>query len=410
MRAQVCIAGLLLAFVLRQDVPPVSAHSLGAETGRKSPLSQIELRTTDGAIALGNLEAQIDGEEHLGTRGALTVAQRAGIAELIALRGQFLGRVADYERADAIAEELVRDAPQDPKAFLARAGARATFHRFAEALADLDCVEQLGFHGARVATQRAAILQATGHYEQALVIRHQAAQVQPDIRTLAAEASVLADHGEADAAEALFVEAPLHYRDVSPFPLAWLYFQQGLMWMREGRLERARTFFQAAHERLPAYAAAQGHLAEVEALLGNRAGAIALLRPLAECADDPDYAAQLARILGEAGQPDDARRWRDRAASRYDELMARHPAAFADHAAEFWLAAGANPQKALQCAEWNLDLRKTPRAYELVLQAALAVGAVPTACATAQQAQAVTHPWPSLRALLARTAAACSQT
>ena len=40
----------------------------------------------------------------------------------------------------------------------------------------------------------------------------------------------------------------------------------------------------------------------MEAALGDRARAVALLEPLPPTSDDPDYAAQLARILGEAGQ------------------------------------------------------------------------------------------------------------
>ncbi len=33
--------------------------------------------------------------------------------------------------------------------------------------------------------------------------------------------------------------------------------------------------------------------------------------------------------------------------------MANHPEAFADHAAEFWLVAGADPDKALRLAKMN---------------------------------------------------------
>src|SRR5690606_33334840 len=134
-------------------------------------------------------------------------------------------------------------------------------------------------------------------------------------------------------------------------------FQHGLVWMREDDLERARAFFAAAHARLPRYAPAAGHLAEVEAARGDVARAVALLQPLAETADDPDYAAQLARILGEAGRAEDARPWRERAAARYATLLAAHPEAFADHAAEFWLAAGGDPARALGYAERNLANR-----------------------------------------------------
>ena len=44
----------------------------------------------------------------------------------------------------------------------------------------------------------------------------------------------------------------------------------------------------------------------------------------------------------------------------------RHHDAFADHAAEFWLTIGGDPERALPLAQQNLSLRQTPRARALV--------------------------------------------
>jgi ATP/maltotriose-dependent transcriptional regulator MalT len=77
-------------------------------------------------------------------------------------------------------------------------------------------------------------------------MRQHLTQARPDIRSLGAEAAVRAERGEIDEAERLFVKAQQQYRDVSPFPVVWLYFQQSLMWMWEGNLERARAAFEAA--------------------------------------------------------------------------------------------------------------------------------------------------------------------
>lgn len=373
----------------------------------QSPLPQQALPTTAGEIAVGNLTAQIESEERLGRTRPLTVAQESGIADLFETRGQFLGQIADYERAAEVADRLVARAPEDGRAYLTRAHSRATFHRFEDALADLDRAERLGVSVKHTGPTRAAILQALGRYDEASTLRQEALAKRRDIRTLTAAGTLAAERGDIASAEQSFTEAQYHYRDVSPFPVAWLYFQQGQMWMREGDLARATALFAAAHERLPQYAPAQGHLAEVLAAQGQRERAIALLRPLAATSDDPDYAAQLARILAESGAVEESKRWRDVAARRYDELTASHPEAFADHAAEFWLAAGGDPAKALAYAQQNLELRPTARAYELLLQATLATGSSDSACAAAAHVRALPHRWPALQALADRGAAAC---
>ena len=57
-----------------------------------------EPAVTDGAIALLNLRAQIDGLEPDVRRGQATVESRVGCIELITLRGLILGHIADYQR------------------------------------------------------------------------------------------------------------------------------------------------------------------------------------------------------------------------------------------------------------------------------------------------------------------------
>ncbi len=324
---------------------------------------------TDGTIALLNLDAQIDALEPEVRHGSANVETRSGLAELISLRGLIVGCIADYDRADEIAEQLVRDVPTDPKALLARARTHAGFHRFNDALADIECAEKLSLDAETANGERAAIFQALGRYDESLVLREEAAKRRASFEHVAALVGLHAERGEIEAAERRYAESRSQYRGVSPIPLALLDFQLGLMWMNEGHLDKARTSFSAAQRRVPAYAPAGGHLSEVEAELGEVDSAISRLHSLAESSDDPDYAAQLARILGDVGRDGETRYWRQVAAMRYDELIANHPEAFADHAAEFWLAAGADPVKALQFAKMNVQVRNTPRARALVAQA-----------------------------------------
>jgi tetratricopeptide (TPR) repeat protein len=319
---------------------------------------------TDGTIALLNLQAQIDGLE-----GHSTSVETATLIDLLILRGLILGRIIDYERAAQLADRQVGAAITDAAAYVARARTHAVFHRFTEALDDLDQADRISPQDIAAKRERAAILQALGHYHEALVTYGTVADRAEQFEQAAALAGFWAERGETETAQHFYLEGLCSYRGVSPFPLALLDFQLGIMWMRKDRLSEARACFEAAVRRIPAYVAAQGHLAEVDADLGEPEAAIARLTPLAISSDDPDYAAQLARILGEMGCSEESAAWRRVAASRYDELISTHPAAFVDHAAEFWLGAGNDPPKGLRLAEFNLQVRKTPRAYDLLAQA-----------------------------------------
>jgi tetratricopeptide (TPR) repeat protein len=336
-----------------------------------------EFPTTAGVLALGNLQAQIEGQERRARTGQLTVSDQAELIDLVTLRGHVLGCIADYEWAEERAEQLTSDAPEDGVAFLARARARATFHRFTDALTDLERAQRLGADPAVVGAEQSSIFQALGRYNEALQFFREAADRRADFASIGALATLYAECGDVAKAERFFDESRAWYRGVTPFPLALLDFQRAKMWLGQGDLHRAHTWLSAAHRRLPVYAPAQGHLAEVEAALGEHDSAIALLYPLTTSSDDPDYAGQLARILSEVGRVAEARGWRDQAAARYEELVARHLEAFADHAAEFWLEVGGNPERARWLAEKNLEVRQTPRALELFARATL-VGASPS--------------------------------
>jgi hypothetical protein len=68
-----------------------------------------EPATTGGTIAVVNLHAQIDGLTARGLRDASSpAAESLRRVDLLVLRGHVLGRIADYEQAAELAEQLVR--------------------------------------------------------------------------------------------------------------------------------------------------------------------------------------------------------------------------------------------------------------------------------------------------------------
>src|SRR5262249_31780387 len=152
-------------------------------------------------------------------------------------------------------------ATTDAAAYVARARTRAVFHRFPEALEDLDRADRISPQDIAARRERAAILQALGHYHEALVTYAAAADRGGEFERAAALAVFWAERGKTETAQQFSLDSLRCYRGVSPFPLAQLDFQLGVMWMRHERLTQARTCFEAAIRRVPAYAAAQGHLA-----------------------------------------------------------------------------------------------------------------------------------------------------
>lgn len=323
------------------------------------PKSQRELPTTDASIAVANF---------LGLyQLASETKEAAQYVSLLSTHAQYFGVLDDYSRALEAAERTVRRHPKVAEAYLQRASARQALHLFDEALRDLVQAEKLG---GDVEAARAGIFQAEGRFDEALAIRARRLQKRRTFYDLAAMAQLQGELGNVAEAEALFVEAQDHYEDPSPFGLAWLYFQAGLLEERNGRPSSAKELYRAAHERLPQYAPAAAHLAS----LVEAAQAIALLQPIVQASDDPEYQAQLGALTGDAALVEKAR-------LRYQQLLQRHPSAFADHAARFWLGAGGDPRRALTLAERHL--RPTREGYDLLVQAATAAGDDGVRCSAA---------------------------
>src|SRR5438128_768262 len=80
--------------------PSPSPSPIAQPRQKSSPL--MELATTDPGIALGNLEAQIAAQEHLLAADPRARAPLAALVSLLAMRGQYLRHLADYDQAQAL--------------------------------------------------------------------------------------------------------------------------------------------------------------------------------------------------------------------------------------------------------------------------------------------------------------------
>ncbi|MBL9002854.1 MAG: tetratricopeptide repeat protein [Myxococcales bacterium] len=375
-----------------------------------APMTQQELPTTDGPIAFDNLEGSLLSLQKFAQTRPTDAVIQLRIVQLLCARAQFRGTLADYQRAAAQVEHAFRVAPKAAHSFVARARVRAVFHDFVGAEKDLAAAEKLDPElGASIAASRLSLQVAQGQDEPALAAYRELRKKAPDILTTGAEAALLADRGELAAADELFIAAQGHFRDVSPFPVAWLYFQHGLMWERAGRLSRAEELYAAAVSRLPGYAAATSHWAAVLSARGAKEQARTLLQALTQSADDPEYKAQLAALLQDQGRPEEAKPLIAEAQRRYTELLAAHRPAFLSHAARFYLGIGGQPAMAHKLAEENLKAIHTTEAQLLVIEAASAGPATARACALAdvvRQKPGLSDP---ARIILSRAYSACGQ-
>ncbi len=360
--------------------------------------------STDGALAASNLDTLVAARELAIARDSRWAAERAVLVDLLQTRGQLFGRLDDYDRAETVANAAVQDAPHLPESWLARASSRLTLHRFKEALQDLEQAHLRGAEPDGVEALRASALLAEGQTDEALALRRHAVQRWGSTSNLTALAVAEIAAGNSIQAAAHLDAAVRAYHDVAPFPLVFIDFQRGLMAEEAGDLDRASTRYRAVLRRLPGHVQASVHLAAI-ALLRREVGAAAsILRPLGD-SQDPEVMALRAEVLERQGLRPEAETLRRQVDERYRSLVARHPEAFADHAARFLLERDA--PRALVLARLNLSVRTTPAAYELALLAAGGAGDEAQRCLLATHARRLPHPTPRLEALAARGLEAC---
>jgi tetratricopeptide (TPR) repeat protein len=187
---------------------------------------------------------------------------------------------------------------------------------------------------------------------------------------------LLVDLGEFEEAERTYLQALRKYPDVSPFSLAWVCFQLGVLWgesVPAPQANRAAQWYRTAIDYLPCYVKARVHLAEIYLDRGEIGDARALLEPVLESCD-PEVYWRLADVAGAAGDSAEAAMQLQAAQSGFEALLAKHPLAFADHGAEFYAGSGGDPARAFELARLNLANRPTLRAFEQAHATALAAG------------------------------------
>ncbi len=359
------------------------------------PASQDALPTTDGDIYLGNLDQRIDALADAHTRTP-SAASAASLAGALYHRYRVRGGLADAERAFVLADEALRTNDPDPEHYVLRATLYSGFHRFADALVDLDAAQALGMSADALMPARRDLALSQGKYRELSAMMASSDRTsERDFYGIAFDAHVLQLKGDSIGASKLYAQAQDAYIDTSPVPLAWLYVQQGAAILDTGDARRARHFFSAAYDRLPGYTLATEHLAETEALLGNVDRARTLYEEAIAASDDPAFIDALAKIEREAGNENLASQLEKRAREGWDTRLIAYPFAFSGHAIDYFIERG-DTQRALALAHANIEQRRDIESLALLAEAESAAGNVEQACVALREAKATGFATPSL--------------
>lgn len=379
----------------------ISVPSVVTSASAQGPRRSIET-AVPADIALRNFDRTWKAAEK-----KLQKSGKKGSTDLVAVyiaKSSRLGQVSFLPRALEQAQAVVADKPKSAMGHQTLAQALGAVHRFGEAEKALARAAELGRSDNDLRQQRGVLAMALGRYDEAYALLHEQREKFPNAVTWALEGSILGRMGKHDEADAAFAKSEAMYIKASPFVVSWILFERAGMWDRAGDVEQAKRYYRFSLQALPQHAHATGHLA---ALLPPTE-AIPLLEGILPTSDDPEYRAMLGRLKNEqqAGSGDALIA---EAQNGYDELMKAAPLAFADHAGWFYLDVAKKPDLAVEVAEKNLENRKVPEAYELLLAALLASGEKDEACRIADLAVAFKYPTRGMKRMAARAFESCGR-
>ena len=331
--------------------------------------------TTDGEIAVVNLGSARARSWQRFLQDPLQASVAETVIEQEQLTAQFVGDLSALDRLDSLANRLVQLDAGSARTALIRAQVASMAHRFSDARSCLAQADLGGAPPADLQRLRLSIDQACGsNLDMTLDERRKLAEDSGRLEDLVALGALLADLGAFTDADGVYRNALRAYQDVSPFPVAWVCFQLGVLWgelVPDPQLDRAEHWYRKAVDTLPRYVKARVHLAEIYASTGRTREAQATLDP-AIASGDPEVPWRLADVLTAEGRLPEAEAQFIAARSGFEALLAKHLLAFADHGAEFYSGSGNDPRRALELTRINLANRPTLRAFEQAYEIAVA--------------------------------------
>lgn len=271
-------------------------------------------------------------------------AAHEALASALHARGQLTGSHEDLAAAFDQAETARGFAPDRGGPVLARAVIALSLHRNAIAAEEVARIPGYAFPApvGDVAEAEAILGDVAlyrGDYPQSLAHYHRSAELQPGLGSSVRLADWHRHHGDFAAARRLLDDA-IDAPEATPWARAALLLQRGAIDLQTGDWDGAEALFARADAVFPGWWLARAHLGQMAAVRGDYARAEQLYRTAMEGADRPSVMDALAAVLAAQGQHSTADAMAQRAGELWKARAVSHPAAYADHAFEAFLAEG----------------------------------------------------------------------
>jgi tetratricopeptide (TPR) repeat protein len=154
------------------------------------------------------------------------------------------------------------------------------------------------------------------------------------------------------------------FQPPAPDVRAWCLVQLGQLSFSTGDWDNAEKQYQQALAASPDDWAAIDHLAELRAAQKRYAESVELYRGLIQRVPRPELMQVLGDVCTAMGQPDEARRWHDKALQGYLAASDSGLNHYVHHLAGFYCDSAPNPAEAVKWARKDLEIRHSVFAYD----------------------------------------------
>jgi tetratricopeptide (TPR) repeat protein len=305
----------------------------------------------DYAQALAHANESLEGGQDLARTRAGEWLVQEKIANALMSRARLTGSFDDYAAAQGALDVGFAHAPPGGGPQSTQAVLAFSLHRLPRTAAALDVIDHYAVPPEAEIADEAAALRGdvafySGRYAEALArYRGRKPSDESNFRMAVYQGKT----GQIDLGLATLDRMEREMRFPTAQVMANLDLQRGALELQRGRWDAAAKDFARADAIFPGYWLTEAHRAQMRALAGDRAGAIAAFEAIAGRIQSPEVMDALASLYRAEGDAARSALWAERAGAEWERRLKLLPEAAYGHAVEHYLAFG-DPKRALDLA------------------------------------------------------------